>query len=52
MRLLRYTDTGELEFTQFADEAVPAYAILSHTWGENEVTFADLVNGTAKDKAG
>jgi hypothetical protein len=52
MRLLRYTDTGELEFTQFADEAVPAYAILSHTWGEKEVTFADLVNGTAKDKPG
>ncbi|KAI9148972.1 Vegetative incompatibility protein HET-E-1 [Paramyrothecium foliicola] len=26
----------------FTDSAVPQYAILSHTWGQNEVTFQDL----------
>ncbi|PVH90367.1 HET-domain-containing protein [Periconia macrospinosa] len=54
MRLLRRSDTGELSLTQFRDEAIPLYAILSHTWGADteEVTFADLTNGTGKDKPG
>ncbi|KAF2681103.1 hypothetical protein K458DRAFT_310374 [Lentithecium fluviatile CBS 122367] len=54
MRLLRRSDTGELSLTQFPDEAIPPYAILSHTWGADgeEVTFDDLTNGTGKDKLG
>jgi hypothetical protein len=33
---------------------IPAYAILSHTWGPDadEVTFDDWTNGTGKDKFG
>lgn len=41
MRLLNvYT----LQFDEFIGEAgigIPAYAILSHTWGPEEVTFKD-----------
>ncbi|RYC58609.1 hypothetical protein CHU98_g7595 [Xylaria longipes] len=39
MRLLR-TDTLALE--EFFDENVPAYAILSHTWGADELSLQDL----------
>ncbi|KAF2688292.1 HET-domain-containing protein [Lentithecium fluviatile CBS 122367] len=54
MRLLRRSDTGEFSLTQFPDEAIPPYAILSHTWRADteEVTFEDLTNGTGKDKPG
>ncbi|KAF2677680.1 beta transducin-like protein HET-D2Y [Lentithecium fluviatile CBS 122367] len=54
MRLLRRSDTSEFRLTQFHDEAIPPYAILSHTWGADaeEVTFEDLTNGTGKDKPG
>jgi hypothetical protein len=27
---------------QFYGDKIPPYAILSHTWGEEEVTFADV----------
>lgn len=54
MRLLRRNNTGEFSLTQFRDDAIPPYAILSHTWGADteEVTFEDLINGTGKDKPG
>ncbi|OCL15122.1 HET and ankyrin domain protein, partial [Glonium stellatum] len=54
MRLLRRCDTGDFSLTQFGDEDIPSYAILSHTWGADteEVTFEDLTNGTGKDKPG
>jgi hypothetical protein len=56
MRLLRYSDTGEFNLTEdfVGDEAIPPYAILSHTWGADteEATFDDLINGTGKDKPG
>ena len=54
MRLLRRSDTGDLSLIQLSDEAIPTYAILSHTWGADteEVTFNDLTNGTGKDKLG
>ncbi|ORY15390.1 NACHT domain-domain-containing protein [Clohesyomyces aquaticus] len=52
MRLLRRSDTGEFGLTQFRDEAIPPYAILSHTWTEgHEVTFRDLEDRTGP-KAG
>ena len=36
------------------EEAIPPYAILSHTWGrdDDEVTFKDLTSGTGKNKPG
>jgi hypothetical protein len=54
MRLLKYGDDGCLTITSFNNDAIPRYAILSHTWGEDaeEVTFADLVRGDGKHKAG
>ena len=39
MRLLH---SSRLELTYFiADEDIPPYAILSHTWGEDEVSLQD-----------
>ncbi|KAF2685713.1 HET-domain-containing protein [Lentithecium fluviatile CBS 122367] len=56
MRLLRRSKAGEFSLTEdlAGDEAIPPYAILSHTWGADteEVTFEDLTNGTGKDKPG
>jgi hypothetical protein len=56
MRLLLLNDSGQLNFTKdfVGDDTIPPYAILSHTWGVDteEVTFADITNGTGKDKAG
>ncbi|GAB1312028.1 Beta transducin-like protein HET-E2C [Madurella fahalii] len=54
MRLLERDDTGQFYLTKpLPDDAIiPPYAILSHTWGDEEVLFRDLVDGTAKKKAG
>lgn len=54
MRLLRYEDNGQLTITSFDDNAIPRYAILSHTWGADaeEVTFADVAQGGGKHKPG
>ncbi|KAF2818274.1 NACHT-domain-containing protein [Ophiobolus disseminans] len=54
MRLLKYEDNGELTIISFEDDAVPPYAILSHTWGADteEVIFADFNTGHGKDKFG
>jgi hypothetical protein len=54
MRLLKYEDDGQLTITNFADNAIPPYAIPSHTWGADteEVTFADLRKGDGNDKPG
>jgi hypothetical protein len=54
MRLLQYSESGELSIHSFDDGAVPPYAILSHTWGADgdEVIFADLGTGDDKTKPG
>jgi hypothetical protein len=54
MRLLRYEEDGRLTITSFDDNAIPSYAILSHTWGADteEVTFADLGEGGGRHKPG
>ncbi|KAK3360107.1 HET-R [Lasiosphaeria hispida] len=57
MRLLERGDTGEFRLTKHlpndAIPEIPPYAILSHTWREDEeVLFKDLADGTAKNKAG
>ncbi|KAH8895544.1 HET-domain-containing protein, partial [Thozetella sp. PMI_491] len=39
MRLLRHRDTQVVEML---GDKVPEYAILSHTWGDDEVTLADM----------
>ncbi|CAN9317584.1 unnamed protein product [Alternaria alternata] len=54
MRLLKYEDDGRLTIASFDDNAIPPYAILSHTWGADteEVTFTDLTKSSGKDKPG
>ncbi|KAH9212100.1 hypothetical protein DL95DRAFT_509798, partial [Leptodontidium sp. 2 PMI_412] len=42
MRLLR-TD-GTLKFAWANEEKGPKYSILSHTWGEEEVVFSDMIS--------
>ena len=50
MRLLN-TETCKLE--EFVSSgSTPEYAILSHTWGEEEVTFQDMVRGSDPTKSG
>ncbi|KAM0803824.1 heterokaryon incompatibility protein-domain-containing protein [Usnea florida] len=39
---MRLLDTTTIELSEFFDADIPPYAILSHTWGKNEVTFQDL----------
>ena len=51
MRLLN-TSTIPIQFSEFPASKVPYYAILSHTWGEEEVSFEDMQNDSGKDKAG
>ena len=55
MRLLQRDDAGRYSLTDhFVPDNVPPYAILSHTWGSNEVVYADLANtpATWQHKAG
>jgi hypothetical protein len=52
MRLLQYND-GDLSLTTFFADKIPQkYAILSHTWAAEEVTFEDLQKRTYRKKAG
>ena len=52
MRLLHFNGLGELTWTVFAQQDIPPYAILSHTWETGEVSFKDLESNTGKEKAG
>ncbi|KAM4057050.1 ankyrin repeats (3 copies) domain-containing protein [Hirsutella rhossiliensis] len=49
MRLLK---TDRLEVIEFVQDRVPKYAILSHTWGEGEVSLQDVQGGRASSKTG
>ncbi|KAI1739644.1 hypothetical protein F4680DRAFT_131809 [Xylaria scruposa] len=42
MRLLQRDDAGNYSLTPDLTADVPPYAILSHTWGSDEVVFTDL----------
>ncbi|THV00571.1 HET-domain-containing protein, partial [Dendrothele bispora CBS 962.96] len=35
-------DTSRLHLSEFPGNQIPPYAILSHTWGEGEITFQDI----------
>lgn len=53
MRLLKRLLNGSFKLVSFSDDAVPPYAILSHTWNDGqEVTYNELVAGTGMAKAG
>ncbi|KAK3953026.1 hypothetical protein QBC32DRAFT_128536, partial [Pseudoneurospora amorphoporcata] len=52
MRLLERNDTGGIRLTEnLPNNKIPPYAILSHTWGPEEVLFRDMTDGTGKNKA-
>jgi hypothetical protein len=52
MRLLSLIGQGRVDWAEFSQDKIPPYAILSHTWGTEEISFLDLMNGNGKDKAG
>ncbi|RYP50015.1 hypothetical protein DL768_004370 [Monosporascus sp. mg162] len=53
MRLLKRGDTGVISLTEdVIGDRIPRYAILSHRWGMEEVTFKDLMDGTGPKKQG
>jgi hypothetical protein len=54
MRLLAWNSNSEFSITEFFEDNIPPYAILSHRWGADgeEVTLQDLIDGTGKSKAG
>ncbi|KAH8800725.1 hypothetical protein F5884DRAFT_757573 [Xylogone sp. PMI_703] len=52
MRLLEHKPDGDLVLREFIGRDVPAYAILSHTWSKEEVSFQDVEAGTGRNKAG
>jgi hypothetical protein len=39
---MRLLNTTSLEFEVFSDDHLPPYAILSHTWGDEEVSYQDM----------
>lgn len=51
MRLLSLQNDGRLSFTGDITDNVPPYAILSHTWGndDEEVTFEDVSRDVSQD---
>ena len=54
MRLLKQESNGKISLTSDLVAEIPAYAILSHTWGPagEEVTFRDLSDRTGMKKKG
>ncbi|RDW75234.1 hypothetical protein BP6252_06376 [Coleophoma cylindrospora] len=55
MRLLKYDDNGNISLTEFDEGNIPEYAILSHTWEQDdskEITYAEVMSGTGQDKEG
>ena len=49
---MRLLNSKTLEFEEFASNEIPPYAILSHTWGREEVPFADFGKIEAQGKEG
>lgn len=49
---MRLLDVHTRKLEEFVGTKVPSYAILSHTWGEEEVLFQDLSNPDHKNKKG
>ena len=49
---MRLLDTSTLKVEEFFDNKTPPYAILSHTWGDEEITFQDLLGTPPSHKKG
>ena len=44
---MRLLNIATLAFEEFSYGEVPEYAILSHTWGADEVLYHDILNATS-----
>ena len=51
MRLLEFDD-GQFRLVEKIGREIPRYAILSHRWGADEVTYQDIMAKTGEHKAG
>jgi hypothetical protein len=49
---MRLLNTDSIRLTLFDKDTLPKYAILSHRWGEQEVSFQELEAGLGKEKNG
>ncbi|KAL8955751.1 MAG: hypothetical protein Q9193_006510, partial [Seirophora villosa] len=49
---MRLINTTTLEFSEFFDNAIPKYAILSHRWGSDEASFKDFEKGIQHTRSG
>jgi len=49
---MRLLNTETLQLQQFDQEPFPPYAILSHRWADQEISFQELEAGLGKDKDG
>ena len=49
---MRLINTITLQLEDFSLKPIPPYAILSHTWADDEVTFQDMIAGSAAQKTG
>jgi hypothetical protein len=51
-QIMRLLDTHNVKIKEVRDDEIPPYAILSHTWDEEEVIFQDMEGNCEKDKKG
>jgi hypothetical protein len=49
---MRLLNTTARKLEEFSGNKIPLYAILSHTWGENEITFQDIKGAKAEKMVG
>src|SRR5271155_2971591 len=49
---MRLLNSKTLKLEEFPESEIPKYAILSHTWGKDEISFQDMQTGSAGKKAG
>jgi hypothetical protein len=49
---MRLLNTSNRNLEEFEGNEIPLYAILSHTWGTNEITFQDIKSAKAEEKVG
>ena len=49
---MRLLNTKSHTFKEFFDSEIPVYAILSHRWGDDEITFQDFRKGRNRDSQG
>jgi len=49
---MRLLNTANLQLEEFPSDGIPSYAILSHRWESEEVTFQDLHEGHGVNMAG